>query len=77
MSQFEIHKQNQIRKQEIEVQALIALMNQDVVISMRIDAVRKLHEIAFPEALAAKINQETLEDNYKQRPKRNYWGEKE
>ena len=61
MSQFEIHKQNQIRKQEIEVQALIALMNQDVVISMRIDAIRKLHEIAFPEVLAQKINQETLD----------------
>ena len=56
MSQFEIHKQNQIRKQEIEVQALIALINQDIVISMRIDAVRKLHEIAFPEILAEKIN---------------------
>ena len=53
-------EQNRLRQQEIEVTALVALMNQDVVISMRIDAVRKLHEIAFPEALAAKINQETL-----------------
>ena len=70
-------EQNRLKQQEIEVKALIALMNQEVIISMRIDAVRKLHQIAFPEALAAKINQETLEDNYKQRPKRNYWGEKE
>jgi len=55
--QFE---ENKIRKQEVEVKALIALIQQDVVISMRIDAVRRLHEIAFPEALARKINQEVL-----------------
>ena len=60
MSKFEIHKQNELRKREIEVKALVALVKQDVVISMRIDAVKKLHEIAFPEALAKKINQETL-----------------
>ena len=55
--QFE---ENRIRQQEVEVKALIALVQQDVVISMRIDAVRRLHEIAFPEALATKINQEVL-----------------
>ena len=55
-------EQNRLKQQEIEVKALIALMNQEVIISMRIDAVRKLHEIAFPEALAEKINQETLHD---------------
>jgi len=54
-------ERNKIRQQEIEVKALIALMNQDIVISMRIDAVRKLHEIAFPDVLAEKINQETFE----------------
>tara|TARA_R110002072_G_scaffold293844_1_gene463492 strand:+ start:323 stop:511 length:189 start_codon:yes stop_codon:yes gene_type:complete len=50
-----------IRQQEIEVKALVALIKQDVVISMRIDAVRKLHEIAFPEMLAEKIQQQQLE----------------
>ena len=54
-------ERNKIRQQEVEVKALIALVNQDVVISMRIDAVRKLHEIAFPDILAEKINQEKLE----------------
>ena len=62
MSSFEIHKQNEIKKKEIEVKALVALVQQDIIIAMRIDAVRKLHEIAFPEALAEKINQETLDD---------------
>ncbi len=54
-------ERNKIRQQEVEVKALIALVNQQVVISMRIDAVRKLHEIAFPDILAEKINQEKLE----------------
>jgi hypothetical protein len=53
-------EQNRLRQQEIEVKALIALVEQQVVMSMRIDAVRKLHEIAFPEKLTDKINQETL-----------------
>ena len=48
------------RQQEIELKALIALVKQDVVIAMRIDAVRKLHEIAFPDNVADKINQEIL-----------------
>ena len=51
-----------IRQQEIEVKALVALIKQDVVISMRIDAVRKLHELAFPEVLAEKIQQQQMED---------------
>ena len=53
-------EQNRLRQQEIELKALIALVKQDVIISMRIDAVKKLHEIAFPDKLADKINQETL-----------------
>ena len=53
-------EQNRLRQKEIEVKALVALVKQDVIISMRIDAVKKLHEIAFPDKLADKINQETL-----------------
>ena len=49
------YERNRLRQQEIEVKALVALIKQDVVISMRIDAVRKLHELAFPEVLAEKI----------------------
>ena len=57
MSQFEIHKQNQIRKQEIEVKALVALMAYGTVGAVRWRAERKLKEIAYPEDLAEKINQ--------------------
>ena len=56
MSQFEIHKQNQIRKQEIEVKALVALMAYGTVGAVRWRAERKLKEIAYPEDLAEKIN---------------------
>ena len=55
------YERNRLRQQEIEVKALVALIKQDVVISMRIDAVRKLHELAFPEVLAEKIEQKQLE----------------
>ena len=61
MSNFEIHKQNEIKKLDIEVKALIAFVTHAVIRSMRIDAVQRLHEIAFPMALAEKINQEVLE----------------
>ena len=54
------YERNRLRQQEIEVKALVALIKQDVVISMRIDAVRKLHELAFPEVLAEKIEQQQL-----------------
>ena len=53
-------ERNQQRQQEIEVKALVALIKQDIVISMRIDAVRKLYEIAFPDKVAEKIIQEKL-----------------
>ena len=56
------YERNRLRQQEIEVKALVALIKQDVVISMRIDAVRKLHELAFPEVLAEKIAQQQMED---------------
>ena len=48
MSQFEIHKQNQIRKQEIEVRALIALANcEDKILASK--AIRSLCHICWPE----------------------------
>ena len=55
-------EQNRLRQQEIEVKALIALMNQDVFRDFKHQAIAKLREIAFPELLADKINQETLHD---------------
>ena len=61
MSSFEIHKQNELRKREIEVKALVALLNQEVNPSMRIDASIRLYEIAFPDKLAKKINRELSE----------------
>ena len=57
MSQFEIHKQNEIRKQEIEVTALVALASFGVP-QQKFRALNKLEEIAYPEQLANKINQE-------------------
>ena len=63
-------ERNRIRQQEIEVKALVALIKQDVVISMRIDAVRKLHELAFPEVLAEKINlQQSFTDLFEEEVK--------
>ena len=44
-----------LRQQEIEVQALIALMNQDVFRDFKHQAIAKLREIAFPELLAETI----------------------
>ena len=70
MSQFEIHKQNEIRKQEIEVKALVALMTHGKESFLTSDghwikpkkmAEEALYNIAFPNILADKINQETLE----------------
>jgi hypothetical protein len=56
MSQFEIHKQNEIRKQEIEVKALVALAEFGLG-GEKFRALSKLKDIAFPEELAEKINQ--------------------
>ena len=53
-------EQNRLRQQEIELKALIALTQQDVVVHIKVDAVYKIIEIAFPDKLADKINQETL-----------------
>ena len=54
----EIIKQKQ---KEIEVRALIALTQQDVIVHAKLEAVHKLIEIAYPDKLAKKINKELSE----------------
>ena len=56
--QFE---ENRIRQQEVEVRALIAIMNITKNIYLYEKCQTKLFNVAFPEELAKKINQETLE----------------
>lgn len=56
--QFE---ENKIRQQEVEVKALIAIMNITKNIHLYEKCQTKLFNVAFPEELAKKINQETLE----------------
>jgi len=52
-------EQNRLRQQEIEVRALIALFNSNnEVVSFK--ARQRLEDIAYPEDLVKKINQETL-----------------
>ena len=60
MSAFEIHKQNELRKREIEVKAFVALMRFGRTHGRKVEAESRLCEIAFPETLAEKIEQETL-----------------
>lgn len=51
---------NRLRQQEIEVRALVALMRFGRRADRRLEAEGRLCEIAFPDELANKINQETL-----------------
>jgi hypothetical protein len=62
MSSFEIHKQNELRKREIEVKALVAIYEKTENIHIRNKCEARLFNIAFPESLAKEINQETLND---------------
>ena len=56
-------ERNKIRQQEIEVQALVALLDHSNGQGKR-DVVTRLVEIAFPERLAEKINKiEDFEDD--------------
>ena len=48
-----------LRQQEIEVRALVALLDHSKG-QGKIDVVTKLVEIAFPDKLASKINQEKI-----------------
>ena len=56
--QFE---ENRIRQQEVEVRALTALVQQDVIKIYKIDAAKRLYQIAFPDKLADKINEQPLD----------------
>ena len=53
-------EQNRLRQKKIEVQALVALMAYGTVGAVRWRAERKLKEIAYPEDLVDKINQEKI-----------------
>ncbi len=55
------HEKIKQAQKEIEVKALVALVNQNVNPSMRIDASIRLYEIAFPDKVAKKINKELSE----------------
>lgn len=65
MSSFEIHKQNEIRKLDIEVKALIALAAHGIDRAQKYRACRKLEDFAYPEKLANKINQEIVQKQLK------------
>ena len=52
-------EQNRLRQKEIEVRALVALAAYGTPLQNS-EACQKLREIAYPEMLAEKINQETL-----------------
>ena len=52
---------NRLRQQKIEVKALVALMRYGRSHERKAYAEKKLCEIAFPETVAEKIKQETLE----------------
>ncbi len=54
-------EQNKLRQKEIEVRALVALSQQDVIVHAKMEAVHKLIEIAYPDKLAKKINRELSE----------------
>ena len=53
-------EQNRLRQREIEVQALVALAAYGSK-PQRWNALKHLEAIAYPEELAEKINQETLQ----------------
>lgn len=53
-------EQNRLRQLEIEVKALIALSQQDVIVHAKMEAVHKLIEIAYPDKLADKINKDPV-----------------
>ena len=53
-------ERNKIRQQEIEVKALVALAKYGVQVQ-KFEALKHLEYIAYPNELANKINQETLE----------------
>ena len=45
------YEELKLRQQEVEVRALTALVQQDAIKIYKIDAARKLYQIAFPEKI--------------------------
>ena len=58
-------EEKRLRQQEIEVKALVALAQQDIIVHAKMQAVHKLIEIAYPEKVAEEINQETTLEDFK------------
>ena len=58
------YENNRLRQQEIEVRALVALMRFGRSHGRKVEAESRLCEIAFPETVAEKINQEEPLDKY-------------
>ena len=54
------YEEQRLRQQEIEVKALIALLQHGRVSPVRHRAEKRLEEIAYPDKLTERINQETL-----------------
>ena len=52
------YEQNRLKQQEIEVQALVALVQQEAFWDMRKEAAKKLYYIAFPDQLAKHLEEE-------------------
>ena len=48
-------ERNRLRQKEIEVKALVALVNQEAFWDMRKEAAKKLYDIAFPDKLADRL----------------------
>jgi hypothetical protein len=51
-------ERNRLRQQEIEVRALVALVEQEAFWDMRKEAAKKLYYIAFPDKLADRLEKE-------------------
>jgi len=55
------YEELKIRQQEVEVRALTALVQQEAIMIYRIDAAKRLYQIAFPDKVANKINEQPLD----------------
>ena len=51
-------ERNRLRQKEIEVKALVALVNQEAFWDMRKEAAKKLYYIAFPDKLADRLEKQ-------------------
>ena len=54
-------EQKRLKQKEIEVRALVALTQQDVIVHAKMEAIHKLLEIAYPDRVAQKLNRELSE----------------